>query len=401
MGRKVTLEQFIERAKAVHGDRYDYSKVELVGMHKKVIIICTEHGEFLQEPASHLSGCGCLKCAPSARRKTCLEKYGFGNPLQVPEIFDKKCETMVNRYGVKYALQNSAIQEKCKETCIERYGVDNPHKNKNVVEKTKDTCRKVYGTDNVFQNIEIQERRRQSMISKYGVEYSMHSPEIRKKLKQSLIDHYGVDNPMRSSEIRAKVTSTLVEKYGVEHALQNSEFKGKACQTIRERYGVEHALQSEELLLKSYDTKRKRGTFNSSSSEDILYGMLCDEFGKDDIVRQYNSDDYPFACDFYVKSRNMYIELNAYWMHGQHWFDSNSDEDINTLSELFAKSSGSNQYDGAIHVWTELDVTKRNIARQNRLNYVVFWDSNLNDAELWFDRNCPDGQDWSEIYSWL
>jgi hypothetical protein len=56
-------EIFIEKARLKHGDKYDYSKVEYTGSRKKVIIICPEHGEFRQEPVSHLRGCGCKECA--------------------------------------------------------------------------------------------------------------------------------------------------------------------------------------------------------------------------------------------------------------------------------------------------------------------------------------------------
>lgn len=57
-----TTEQFIEEAINVHGDKYDYSKVDYVNAEKKVAIICKEHGEFLQTPHSHLKGFGCRSC---------------------------------------------------------------------------------------------------------------------------------------------------------------------------------------------------------------------------------------------------------------------------------------------------------------------------------------------------
>jgi superfamily II DNA or RNA helicase len=63
MSKKLTTEEFIERAKQVHGDKYDYSKVEYKNSRTKVIIICPEHGEFLQTPGSHLKGQGCRKCS--------------------------------------------------------------------------------------------------------------------------------------------------------------------------------------------------------------------------------------------------------------------------------------------------------------------------------------------------
>lgn len=53
---------FIQRCKEVHGNRYDYSKVEYVCSKSKVVIICDEHGEFEQTPNLHLSGSGCAKC---------------------------------------------------------------------------------------------------------------------------------------------------------------------------------------------------------------------------------------------------------------------------------------------------------------------------------------------------
>ena len=53
---------FVEKAKSIHNDRYDYSKVEYVNAHTKVCIVCPEHGEFWQTPNNHLNGNGCPLC---------------------------------------------------------------------------------------------------------------------------------------------------------------------------------------------------------------------------------------------------------------------------------------------------------------------------------------------------
>lgn len=45
MPRKLTTEEFIERARAAHGDLYDYSKTVYSGKDKRVAIICPDHGE--------------------------------------------------------------------------------------------------------------------------------------------------------------------------------------------------------------------------------------------------------------------------------------------------------------------------------------------------------------------
>ena len=52
-------DDFIKKSREVHGDKYDYSKVEYVKNHTKVCIICPKHGEFWQVPNSHLNGNGC------------------------------------------------------------------------------------------------------------------------------------------------------------------------------------------------------------------------------------------------------------------------------------------------------------------------------------------------------
>lgn len=63
MSVRLTTKQFIERARAQHGDRYDYSKTIYTKAHDKVTIICRnlDHGEFQQIAADHTNGHGCPK----------------------------------------------------------------------------------------------------------------------------------------------------------------------------------------------------------------------------------------------------------------------------------------------------------------------------------------------------
>ena len=60
--KRLSKEEFIKKARKVHGDKYDYSKVNYVGSLKKVCIICPDHDDFWQIPSSHLQGVGCPKC---------------------------------------------------------------------------------------------------------------------------------------------------------------------------------------------------------------------------------------------------------------------------------------------------------------------------------------------------
>ena len=139
-----------------------------------------------------------------------------------------------------------------------------------------------------------------------------------------------------------------------------------------------------------YATKRKNGTFNSSKPEDMSYVLLCEVFGKNDIERQHKDDRYPFLCDFYVKSKDLYIECNYHWTHGKHWFDEKCEDDLKMLQQLKQKNIEKaqdghvkNMYAHAIYVWTQLDLKKRDAAIKNQLNYKVFW--NIGDFHIYID----------------
>lgn len=83
-------EEFIKRVKIIHGEKYGYSKVEYTHTDKKVIIICSVHGEFQQTPSKHLEGRGCQKCG--------MEKCGL-NKTKSQEDFIKQA---TNKHGDKY-----------------------------------------------------------------------------------------------------------------------------------------------------------------------------------------------------------------------------------------------------------------------------------------------------------
>lgn len=68
--KSYTTDSFVEKANRVHLGKYDYSKVEYVDSMTKVCIICPEHGEFWQRPDMHLSGRGCKQCTHNRLKDT-------------------------------------------------------------------------------------------------------------------------------------------------------------------------------------------------------------------------------------------------------------------------------------------------------------------------------------------
>jgi hypothetical protein len=70
MAERQTTDQFIQKAIAVHGNKYGYKHVDYRNCYSKVKIICSVHGEFEQTSNNHLRGQGCPKCKVAARTKS-------------------------------------------------------------------------------------------------------------------------------------------------------------------------------------------------------------------------------------------------------------------------------------------------------------------------------------------
>ena len=56
------IDEFIQKARNIHGNKYDYCKSKYITARMKIVIKCAVHGEFLQTPDDHLNGKGCVKC---------------------------------------------------------------------------------------------------------------------------------------------------------------------------------------------------------------------------------------------------------------------------------------------------------------------------------------------------
>lgn len=84
------VESFIRKARKIHGDKYDYSKVEYIDSKTKVCIICPIHGEFWQTPNNHLTGKGCSKCYDEVR--------GDSQRLSIKEFIKKARKIHGNKY---------------------------------------------------------------------------------------------------------------------------------------------------------------------------------------------------------------------------------------------------------------------------------------------------------------
>ena len=358
----------------------------------------------------YLETCGDENCfriiAQKHGEQTKLERYGdphYANPEKRIENYNKLTDEekkekqhqrelkMIEHYGVRNPFQLESVKEKIKQTNLEKYGVEFSMQNEDVKRKTKETWMKKYGADIPFKDPLIDSKRKKTCMERYGVEYSFQSENNKEKSKQTWIEKYGVDNPLKSDIIKEKVKQTNLEKYGVEYTSQNIEIRKKQLETFNKKYGgnapicdptIKEKILSKipESREKEYQTRKKNGSFNTSKPEKELLEYIKLYFP--DVEYQYkNKKEYPFRCDFYIPELNLYIEYNGLWTHGGHPFDENNQEDIDKLN--LWKSKNTKYYNVAIKVWTDLDVRKRTIAKNNNLNYKEFW--NLNEAKQFID----------------
>ena len=375
---RLSQEEFLKRCHAAHGDTYDYSKSVYTGKENKVTIICPVHGEFEQTAVNHWNGKGCYQC--SGRMNLTQEQFVAKAREAHGDTYD---------YSMSHFTKtNEKVAIRCKT-----HGVFMQEANSHLRGTGCPMCALEARSENM-NYAAAHVTRMQTVREKYGVDNVLHLDEIQDKVKATVRDRYGVDNVLQSEEVQRRRVETNMHKYGASSYIGSEEGKKRVAATNVERYGVVNIMQDPEVRQRQLDARRDNGTFNTSQGEEELYALLVAEFGEADVHRQYRSEVYPFMCDFYVASRDLYIELNAFWKHGFCWYDPN-----NSLMMAELEKKQSQGHDMSVH--TDRDVMKRETARKNNLNYIVFWDDKIRDAQLWFADGCPDGHDWEREYSWL
>lgn len=115
MSKKLTTEEFIEKAKVIHGDKYDYSLVDYINAKTRISIICPEHGVFEQRPDNHLEGNGCPLCGNLTISKK-LSKKSKAFIEQAKQIYGDKYDYST----IDYTNSQSKIKVICpKHGCFE------------------------------------------------------------------------------------------------------------------------------------------------------------------------------------------------------------------------------------------------------------------------------------------
>ena len=290
------------------------------------------------------------KITKEIKIKSNLEKYGVEHTSQLKEVTDKRTKSRADHVD--------KIQQHVRESLYKKYGAYDVMHIPHILQKIKDTNLKKFGVEFPLQqlkkeNSEIYQKISQTCINKFGVDSSLKNKEVREKIKQTNIQKYGVDNPLKNKEIREKIKQTNIQKYGVDNPLKNKE-----------------------IWKKSQDNRQ---ISSKSKLENNFLNYLKLKYESDDIITQYKSKEYPYYCDFYIKSINLYIEIQGHWTHNDHPFDINNLNDQQIMNIWRTKSLSDKYYKNALNTWTIKDVEKRNTAIQNNLNYLeIFGKTDLN-----------------------
>ena len=337
----------------------------------------------------------------STMRAGMVAQYGTDNPFKLEGFQEKAAQTREERYGARYTLAEGSVfaedaRKKGQESLepIRRAKRERTLARKKREREERQRERALHGyhrrtlTDE--EKVVANERRIATSQSRYGVDHPSQRASFRQRVSQYMSD------PENQRRIRAKTVATNQERYGVAYFTQLPEHR------LEQSHRMSDPAHQRRIL----STKRENGTLSTSSSEDVLYGLLveyADQHGMT-VVRQYCDEKrYPFAVDFYIPERDLFIELNGSWSHGGHWYEADREMDQRTVQTWLKKGKKSKYYRVALKTWTKRDVRKREAARQAELNYVTLWDGTetLSDTHLWFALGAPDGRDWEREYSWL
>jgi hypothetical protein len=225
------------------------------------------------------------------------------------------------------------------------------------------------------------------LLAKYNV--PMHSKSDAYKLrdertKEVCLERYGVTNPFAAEEVKEKIKQSMLEHHGVEYVGQADVSKQKTKEVLLNKYGVDHYSKTEEFKksysanvteykIKEFKTKKLNGTCRTSKPEEAYYNILVERYGKSNVLRQYREKRYPYHCDFYIVSKDLFIELNLSWTHGDHPFDNENPADLTKLAEWQERAKTSKYYENAITTWTRRDPAKIATAKANKLNYIIYY----------------------------
>lgn len=371
---KYLNERFIEKSRTY---KEDLIRIKLGIEIIPKCCICGNPCFFTGKPTNpYKIHCNCNKCVGIIRKekadKTRIKHFGNKNYRNV----EKAKRTNLERYGCEYTAQSEIMKKNSRKTKLRKYG------NEKYVntEKYKQTCLEKYGCVNTFQVEQFKNKIKETKFERYGDEHYLNrdkfketcsylyggcgnaSEIIKRKQQNTTYENYGTYCVLTLPEFRKFSKDACIKKYGTEYFAQSNEFKS--------RYEDEKYIK--QIKKKEYETKKKNGTLGGPNSQMELrsYNFIKEVFP--DVKRQYYDDlRYPWYCDLYIPSLDIFIECQYHPCHGGHPYDVNNNINNEKTMEMILnnKSIKGKTSEDKLKVFTITDVLKRNTAKENNLNY--------------------------------
>ena len=252
MGNFLTTEEFIERAKLVHGDKYDYSKTEYKRNNEPVCIICKKHGEFWQKPCQHLSGEGCKICGYENRRRG-------GN-----------------------------------------------------VEKFLEKARKVHGDKYSYDKMNFinSNNKIEIVCTKHGSFWQMPT----KHIQGQGCPQCGIENRTEKHRVKSNDFITRAkELHGLKYDYSDVQFieMDKKVKIICPRHGEFYQRPYDHL--QGHACPKCANI--ESKTENEIYEYCCEIIGRENIIHRDRKQIYPQEIDIYIPSLKLGIEYNGLIWH--------------------------------------------------------------------------------------
>ena len=124
-----------------------------------------------------------------------------------------------------------------------------------------------------------------------------------------------------------------------------------------------------EAIQKAKESKAQNQTFKKSKAEDAFHEKLKLFFPENDIIRGYIETRYPFNCDFYIKSKDLFIEYQGHQSHGTQPYDELDPYCKAEADYLEQSMCGDKTY-------TIRDPKKITTAKQNNINLLLIYPRN-------------------------
>lgn len=293
---------FIEKIRQIHGDRYNYSKVEYVDYKTKVTITCPAHGDFMQTPSLLMKGYGCPKC----KREENSKKYYEW----------RICPICKKQFYVRKKYEKITCSEECYKEYIQIH-------HEEINEKRSKTLKNTFSKMTPEQKEKIKKNKAKTFLEKYGTAKPNQSKEYKEKMSQLF---KSIDWSQRSEKIKNEYLIPKYAKICEDDNLTLLEFRNRYDCTVKcnkcETIFTTHCLGylTEQTI---HNICRVCHPINNI----IYYSIISAQI--EEILKEANVSFYknsrsiikPLEIDFYLPDYKLGFEINGNYWHSEHMKD--------------------------------------------------------------------------------